>query len=197
MEERFGVTVPADALASIALPDDLNGRIRRHLMGTHRAASFRMRSRRLSAEPLEAPHRILRDIDALDGPTAILFDKIRVLVQAAVGCIPINQNKIIPLLSVASVALLPPTPMARIDGMHFRFVPERDRRLGRRFAPAPMLVSVALRFSIVRRKGWLKSAPWERQTQAAAQCARSRFFTPRNTAPSQGRCSYSSSAASQ
>ena len=53
--------------------------------------------------------QILRDIDSLDSHTAFLFDKINFLMDATVGFININQNKIIKIFSVASVALLPPT----------------------------------------------------------------------------------------
>jgi magnesium transporter len=115
-----------------------------------------MRSRRLGAEQLDEANQILRDIDSLDGHTAFLFDKINFLMSATVGFININQNKIIKLFSVASVALLPPTLIASIYGMNFKTMPELDWRLGYPFALLLMLVSVALPFSIFRRKGWLK-----------------------------------------
>jgi magnesium transporter len=149
-------THAAEALAGIALQEDLNGRIRRNLMDTRRAVSFLMRSRRLGAEQLDEANQILRDIDSLDGHTAFLFDKINFLMSATVGFININQNKIIKLFSVASVALLPPTLIASIYGMNFKTMPELDWRLGYPFALLLMLVSVALPFSIFRRKGWLK-----------------------------------------
>src|SRR5256885_10002340 len=56
--------------------------------------------------------QILRDIESLDSHTAFLFDKINFLMDATVGFININQNKIIKIFSVASVALLPPTLIA-------------------------------------------------------------------------------------
>jgi hypothetical protein len=68
-----------------------------------------MRSRLLSAEQFEDARQIMRDLDSLDGHTAFLFDKINFLMDATVGFININQNKIIKIFSVASVSLLPPT----------------------------------------------------------------------------------------
>ena len=53
--------------------------------------------------------QLLRDIDSLDSHTAFVFEKINFLMDATVGFININQNKIIKIFSVASVALLPPT----------------------------------------------------------------------------------------
>ena len=95
-------------------------------MDTRRAVSFMMRSRMLNAEQFEEARQILRDIDSLDSHTAFLFDKINFLMDATVGFININQNKIIKIFSVASVALLPPTLIASIYGMNFKVMPELD-----------------------------------------------------------------------
>jgi magnesium transporter len=144
------------ALAAIAKEEDLNGRIRRNVMDTRRAVSFMMRSRMLNAEQFEEARQILRDIDSLDSHTAFLFDKINFLLDATVGFININQNKIIKIFSVASVALLPPTLIASLYGMNFRHMPELDWSLGYPFAIGLMLISVAVPMLYFRRKGWLR-----------------------------------------
>ncbi|ODU98794.1 MAG: magnesium and cobalt transport protein CorA [Rubrivivax sp. SCN 70-15] len=145
-----------EALSAIAKEEDLNGRIRRNVMDTRRALSFLMRSRMLNAEQFEEARQILRDIDSLDSHTAFLFDKINFLMDATVGFININQNKIIKIFSVASVALLPPTLIASVYGMNFRSIPELEWRYGYVFAIALMVASVAAPFIFFRRKGWLR-----------------------------------------
>ncbi|MBN9204982.1 magnesium/cobalt transporter CorA [Methylibium petroleiphilum] len=145
----------AEVLAAIARQEDLNGRIRRNVMDTRRAVSFMMRSRLLNAEQFEEARQILRDIDSLDSHTAFLFDKINFLMDAIVGFININQNKIIKLFSVASVALLPPTLIASIYGMNFKAMPELDWSLGYPYALGLMVASVIAPFWYFRRKGWL------------------------------------------
>ena len=144
------------ALTAIAREEDLNGRIRRNVMDTRRALSFMMRSRMLNAEQFEEARQILRDIDSLDSHTAFLFDKINFLMDATVGFININQNKIIKIFSVASVALLPPTLIASVYGMNFKAMPELDWAWGYPFALCLMLASVAAPFIYFRRKGWLR-----------------------------------------
>ncbi len=144
------------ALSAIAKEEDLNGRIRRNVMDTRRAVSFMMRSRMLNAEQFEEARQILRDIDSLDSHTAFLFDKINFLMAATVGFININQNKIIKIFSVASVALLPPTLIASIYGMNFKYMPELDQTWGYPLALALMISSVAAPFIYFRRKGWLR-----------------------------------------
>ena len=145
-----------EALSAIARQEDLNGRIRRNVMDTRRAVSFMMLSRMLNAEQFEEARQILRDIDSLDSHSTFLFDKINFLMNATVGFININQNKIIKIFSVASVALLPPTLIASIYGMNFRNLPELNWQYGYAYALALMVASVAAPFIYFRRKGWLR-----------------------------------------
>ena len=145
-----------EALSAIAKEEDLNGRVRRNVMDTRRAVSFMMRSRLLNAEQFEEARQILRDIDSLDSHSTFIFDKINFLMNATVGFININQNKIIKIFSVASVALLPPTLIASIYGMNFQAMPELHWRYGYAFAIALMVASVTAPFLYFRRKGWLR-----------------------------------------
>jgi magnesium transporter len=115
-----------------------------------------MRSKMLHAEQFEDARQILRDIDSLDSHTAFLFEKINFLMDATVGFININQNKIIKIFSVASVALLPPTLIASLYGMNFQFMPELQWELGYPYALALMLASALGPMWYFRRRGWLK-----------------------------------------
>jgi magnesium transporter len=145
-----------EVLAAIARQEDLNGRIRRNVMDTRRAVSFMMRSKMLNSSQFEDARQILRDIESLDNHTAFLFDKINFLMDATVGFININQNKIIKIFSVASVALLPPTLIASVYGMNFKFMPELDWSLGYPYALALMLASALGPMWYFRKRGWLK-----------------------------------------
>ena len=150
-DERAG-----EVLGAIARQEDLNGRIRRNVMDTRRAVSFMMRSKMLNAEQFEEARQILRDIESLDSHTAFLFDKINFLMDATVGFININQNKIIKIFSVASVALLPPTLIASIYGMNFKYMPELDWAMGYPYALGIMLASALGPMWYFRKRGWLK-----------------------------------------
>jgi magnesium transporter len=140
----------------MAREEDLNGRIRRNMMDTRRAVSFLMRGRLLNSDQFDDARQILRDIESLDGHTAFLFDKINFLMDATVGFININQNKIIKIFSVASVAFLPPTLIASIYGMNFRILPELNWSLGYPLALVLMMISAVTPFWYFRRRGWLK-----------------------------------------
>ena len=148
--------VANEVLGAIARQEDLNSRIRRNAMDTRRAVSFMMRSKMLNAEQFEEARQILRDIESLDNHTAFLFDKINFLMDATVGFININQNKIIKIFSVASVALLPPTLIASIYGMNFKFMPELEWELGYPYVLALMVASAVGPMLYFRKRGWLK-----------------------------------------
>jgi magnesium transporter len=145
-----------EVLGAIARQEDLNGRIRRNVMDTRRAVSFMMRSKMLNAEQFEEARQILRDIDSLDSHTEFLFEKINFLMDATVGFININQNKIIKIFSVASVALLPPTLVASWYGMNFQYMPELSQTWGYPYALCLMVASAVVPMWYFRRRGWLK-----------------------------------------
>lgn len=146
----------AKILAAIASEEDLNGRIRQNVLDTRRAVSFLTRGRFLDVAQQDDARQILRDIESLDGHTAFLFNKINFLMDATVGFININQNKIIKIFSVASVAMLPPTLIASIYGMNFQgWFPELTWEYGYPFSLCIMSISVVIPFWYFRKKGWL------------------------------------------
>ena len=148
--------IASEVLGTIARQEDLNGRIRRNMMDTRRAVSFMMRSKMLNAEQFEDARQLLRDIDSLDSHTGFLFDKINFLMDATVGFININQNKIIKIFSVASVALLPPTLIASVYGMNLKF-PELEFLGGWSYpyTVGLMVASALVPMWYFRKRGWL------------------------------------------
>ncbi|MDD2365993.1 MAG: magnesium and cobalt transport protein CorA [Desulfuromonadaceae bacterium] len=107
----------ANILSAIAEEEDLNGRIRRNVRDTRRALSFLMRGKFLSEMQYEDVREILRDIESLDGHTAFLFNKINFLMDAIVGFININQNKVIKQLTIISIIFMPLNFLAGVGGM--------------------------------------------------------------------------------
>jgi len=107
----------ATILTIVASEEDLNGLIRRNMLDTRRAVSFLMRNRFLKGQHLKDAQQILRDIESIDGHTTFLFGKINFLMDATVGFININQNKVIKRLTVVSVIFAPLNILAGIGGM--------------------------------------------------------------------------------
>jgi len=107
----------AKFLAQIAEEEDVNGRIRRNVRDTRRALSFLTRGKFLSDVQAEDVREILRDIESLDGHTAFLFNKINFLMDAIVGFVNINQNKVIKQLTIISIIFMPLNFFAGVGGM--------------------------------------------------------------------------------
>jgi magnesium transporter len=84
-----------------------------------------------------------------------MSSKINFLLDATLGMINIEQNKIIRLLSVAAVIFLPPTLIASIYGMNFQFMPELSTQYGYPLVILLMVISSLISYIYFKRKGWM------------------------------------------
>ncbi|SEQ86755.1 magnesium transporter [Faunimonas pinastri] len=98
---------------------------------------------------------VARDVKSLADHCTFLSGKISFLLDATLGLISIEQNQIIKIFSVASVAFLPPTLIASIYGMNFKVMPELDWHFGYPLALCVMVVSAVLPCLYFKRRGWL------------------------------------------
>jgi magnesium transporter len=97
---------------------------------------------------------VQRDIVSLTDHATFLNGKISFLLDAVLGMISIEQNNIIKIFTVASVAFLPPTLIASIYGMNFKILPELQWDFGYVYALIMMLASALLPIAYFKRKGW-------------------------------------------
>lgn len=96
-----------------------------------------------------------RDAASLGDHAQFLQGKINFLLDATLGLINLEQNQIIKIFTVASVAFLPPTLVASIYGMNFQSMPELNWAIGYPMALGFMVLSALLPFLYFRRRGWL------------------------------------------
>lgn len=96
-----------------------------------------------------------KDINSLNDHTSFLSNKISFLLEATLGMVQIEQNRIIKIFSVAAVIFLPPTLIASIYGMNFHFMPELDWKYGYIFAFLLMLISSWLPYKYFKHRNWL------------------------------------------
>ena len=98
---------------------------------------------------------IIKDINSLFEYTKFGFDRLDYLQDTFLGLVNIEQNKIIKIFTVVNVIFLPPTLVASMYGMNFKFMPELDWTFGYPFSIALMLVFTGLVLLIFRLKKWL------------------------------------------
>ena len=145
-----------DAIEDLAQEDDTLGMIRLCLMDTQRDMLVLQKRKAVwLQEDKKEIADILIDIDTLIPHNAFLSEKTDFLMNAAQGFINIQQNKIIKIFSIASVVFLPPTMIASIYGMNFKFMPELHWEVGYPFALILIAISGVAPYLFFKKKGWL------------------------------------------
>ena len=144
-----------DLLEKLAAEEDLQGKTRLVLLDLRRSLSFLLRYVVGSTARASVIKGALRDIESLTSHSGFVFEKVKFLMDATMGFINLEQNKIIKIFSIAAVVFLPPTLVASIYGMNFRVLPELAWPLGYPFALALMVLSGIAPYWLFKRKGWL------------------------------------------
>jgi magnesium transporter len=96
-----------------------------------------------------------KDLTSLSDYAGFISSKINFLLDATLGMVSIEQSAIIKIFSVAAVIFLPPTLIASIYGMNFKFMPELDYRWGYQLAIVLMIFSAWLPYKFFKYKRWL------------------------------------------
>lgn len=100
-------------------------------------------------------HNAQKDLAALCEFDAQLTDKLQFLLDAVLGFINIDQNDVMKVLTVASVAAVPPVILVGVWGMNFTHMPELHWRFGYPLALIAIALSIALPVLWFRRRGWI------------------------------------------
>lgn len=138
--------------------EDLTSRVRDSLLSLGRIATFLsqdMMERKSSKDNRQRVKTLGRDITSLAEHAAFLAHKGNFLLDASLGLINLQQNRIIKIFTVAATVFLPPTLIASVYGMNFQAMPELAWSLGYPFALLLMVASAVLPIWFFKRRGWL------------------------------------------
>jgi len=145
-------------LKTVGKEGDVTARAQESAMSIHRlllyfanAVRERKDDKRIMARIESANH----DITSLMESLRFLSSRTSFLLDATLGMISTEQNQIIKLFSVMAVMLMPPTLVASIYGMNFKYMPELAESWGYPLALCLMFVSGLVPFLYFRKKGWL------------------------------------------
>jgi magnesium transporter len=146
-------------LKTLGRNEDLASTARESLMGLTRMARFLLslpedEALRYGKERKSRLRTLSRDIVSLAEYASYETHKVNFLLDATLGMINIEQNRIIKLFSVAAVVFLPPTLIASIYGMNFDVMPELKWVAGYPAALGLMVLSAVLPYWYFKRKGW-------------------------------------------
>ena len=144
------------ALSKVGALGDRSSKARDVLLGVGRMAAFTLDvcHDMLSDEFRDQLHAVTKDVASLSDYETHLSDKTQFLLDAVLGFITIEQNDIFKVLTIASVVGVPPTLMAGVWGMNFKFMPELSWTWGYPFAWAIIILSAVAPLLWFWRKGW-------------------------------------------
>jgi hypothetical protein len=98
---------------------------------------------------------MIKDIGSLIEHNKFAFERLEYLQNTFMGLVNIEQNRIIKIFTVATVAFMPPTLIASLYGMNFKIMPELDWDYGYLFAITLMVLSSVITLIFFKKKNWL------------------------------------------
>ena len=146
-----------ELLQEIGSNGDLASKARESLVSFNRLVSYFKQNDKLQLGEHGALHLVAlaADIQSLNDHVGFLSHQVSFLLNATLGMININQSNIIKIFSIAAVIFLPPTVVASVYGMNFKFMPELQWHYGFPFAIGVMFFSALLPYQFFKWKKWL------------------------------------------
>ena len=95
------------------------------------------------------------DVTSLEQYEENLLSRVQLLQDAATAFISIEQNDVVKVLTIASVAGIPPVMVVGLYGMNFKFMPELAWRYGYPYAIALIVISTLIPLAWFKWKDWM------------------------------------------
>lgn len=147
-----------DALEELGRVGDLITRQRDALVNLLRMITFagNEASCLSSHENLYVPLRpVSRDVNSLAEYASFLSNKINFMLDAVLGLINIEQNDIVKVFTITSIVFLPPTLVASIFGMNYKYIPGLDTEWGFWLSLGLMVIAAVLPLVIFKIKRYI------------------------------------------
>jgi len=128
---------------------------RESIVDKQRLVSALLKSEKVRGEEHERFRIIMKDISSLLQHIEFGFDRLEYLQNTFLGLVNLEQNKVIKIFTVVTVAFMPPTLIASIYGMNFAHMPELSQPWGYPLAVILMLLSSLAFLWYFRRRKWL------------------------------------------
>ncbi len=129
--------------------------IRENIVEKQRILSSMLKSKLFPKEDYENMRIMIKDVGSLLDHTSFNFERLEFLQNTFLGLVDMEQNRVIKIFTVVTVIFMPPTLIASLYGMNFKFMPELDKIWGYPFAILLMILSSTVTLLFFRRKKWL------------------------------------------
>lgn len=129
--------------------------IRQNIIDKQRVVSNMLKCDFFPTDLLPRLTMIIKDINSLFEYTRFGFDRLDYLQDTFLGLVNLQQNKIIKIFTVVSVIFMPPTLIASMYGMNFKFMPELNWKYGYLLSIMLMIIFSGAVLFYFKRKKWL------------------------------------------
>jgi magnesium transporter len=129
--------------------------LRESVIDKQRLVSSFLKSELFPKDNMEKLRILIKDITSLIEYSKFNFERLEYLQDTFLGLVNMEQNKIIKIFTVVSVIFLPPTLIASIYGMNFRFMPELHWKYGYPLSLLLMIASSVGTLLFFKKKNWL------------------------------------------
>jgi magnesium transporter len=145
------------ALTAVGTTGDRLALARDVLLGVSRVAPFVLSLRKswITPEMQSKLEAVQKDVVSLNDYESQLSNKVQFLLDAILGFISIQQNDLFKILTIVSVVGIPPTLVAGIYGMNFKYMPELNWVGGYPFGLAVIVLSALVPLVWFKWRGWL------------------------------------------
>jgi magnesium transporter len=147
-----------EVLRTIGRKGDLTSKVRESLVSVGRVLLYLANeadSMRWAKEMRAQLRGMQRDVQSLSDHAGYLSSKIQFLLDAFLGMVTLEQNKVIKIFSIAAVVFLPPSLVGTIYGMNFKYMPELEWVLGYPMALILVLIAAVAPYYFFKWKKWL------------------------------------------
>lgn len=129
--------------------------IRQNIMDKQRVVSNLLKCNLIPPELMQRLTMVIKDINSLFEYIRFGFDRLDYLQDTFLGLVNLQQNKIIKIFTVVSVIFMPPTLIASLYGMNFKFMPELSWKYGYPFSIVLMIAFAGAVLFYFRKRKWL------------------------------------------
>ncbi|MDD6056074.1 MAG: magnesium/cobalt transporter CorA [Helicobacter sp.] len=144
-----------EILEKISILQEMHLSLRDSLFDKRLATAALLRTNKADSEVKKNLGIVLKDINSLVEFANVnmnILDNIQTLFSSQIN---IEQNKIIKIFTVVTVAMMPPTLIATIYGMNFKFMPELEWTYAYPVVLGTMIVSTIIPIIYFKKKKWL------------------------------------------
>jgi magnesium transporter len=129
--------------------------IRENIIEKQRILSAMMKSKMFPKEDYDIMTVMLSDINSILDHTNFNFERLEYLQNTFLGLVNMDQNRVIKLFTVLTVIFMPPTLIASMYGMNFKYMPELSKPWGYPAAIALMFGSSLITLLFFKSRKWI------------------------------------------